>query len=127
MFVVISTIVPIGCYYYYIRDWIKKEHVVSYRYEMNNLKEVNIKNLTCYYFIDIIKIEDFYFDNILLDKNHKNVLFMTFHTKLSFVRNQYVLCPIKQMDLLEFLMELDVQYYLEMKNMITFITGLDIL
>ena len=95
MLVVISAIVSIGCYYYYIRDWIQKKHVVSYRYEMNNLKKVNIKNLTCYYFIDIIKIEDFYFDNILLDKNHKNVLFMTFHTKLSFVRNQYVLCPIK--------------------------------
>ena len=30
------------------------------------------------------------------------------------------------MDLLEFTIELDIQYYLEVKNMITFTTGLDI-
>ena len=35
---------------------------------MNNLKEINVKNSTCYYFDDIIKIEDFDFDNILLDE-----------------------------------------------------------
>ena len=35
---------------------------------MNNIKETNIKNRTCYYLYDIIKIEDFDFDNILLDK-----------------------------------------------------------
>ena len=29
------------------------------------------------------------------------------------------------MDLLEFLMELDIQHYLELKNMISFTTGLD--
>ena len=29
---------------------------------MNNLKEINIRNRTCYYFDDIIKIEDFDFD-----------------------------------------------------------------
>ena len=33
--------------------------------EMNDkLKEIDIKNCTCYYFDDIIKIEDFNFDNI---------------------------------------------------------------
>ena len=35
---------------------------------MNNLKEINIKNLTCYYFDDIIKFEDFNLDHILLDE-----------------------------------------------------------
>ena len=41
----------------------------------DGLKEINIKNFTCYYFDDIIKIEDFDFDNILLDeKSHKNIL-----------------------------------------------------
>ena len=35
---------------------------------MNDLKEINIKSRTCYYFDYIIKIEDFDFDNILLDK-----------------------------------------------------------
>ena len=31
------------------------------------------------------------------------------------------------MNLLEFMIEQDIQYYLEMKNMISFATGLDIL
>ena len=33
-----------------------------------NFKKVCIKNHTCYYFDDIIKFEDFHFDNILIDK-----------------------------------------------------------
>ena len=49
---------------------------------MNNLKEINIKNLTCSSFDDIVKIEDFDFDNILLDENNtKIVWFRTFHIK----------------------------------------------
>ena len=41
----------------------------------DELKVTNIKNWTCYYFDDIIKIEEFDFDNILLDeKLHKNIL-----------------------------------------------------
>ena len=35
--------------------------------ENNEFKEVCIKNRTCYYFDDIIKLEDFNFDNILID------------------------------------------------------------
>ena len=31
----------------------------------HELKEINAKNRTCYYFDDIINIEDFHFDNIL--------------------------------------------------------------
>ena len=34
----------------------------------NELKEIDIKNRTCYYFHDIMKLEDFDFDNILLDQ-----------------------------------------------------------
>ena len=30
----------------------------------DKLKKINIKNCTCYYFDDIVKIEDFDFDNI---------------------------------------------------------------
>ena len=42
---------------------------------MYNLKEINIKNLTCYYFDDMIKIEDFDFDYISLDeKSYENIL-----------------------------------------------------
>ena len=34
----------------------------------DKLKEIDIKNRTCYYFDDIIKFEDFDFENILIDK-----------------------------------------------------------
>ena len=43
--------------------------------ENNELKKIRIKNRTCYYFDDIIKIEDFDLDNILTDeKSHENIL-----------------------------------------------------
>ena len=39
------------------------------------LKENDVKNRTCYYFDDIIRIEDFDLDNILLDeKPYENIL-----------------------------------------------------
>ena len=44
----------------------------------NELKEINIKNCTCYYFNHII--EDFDFDNILLHEKPQEKL--AFHTKL---------------------------------------------
>ena len=34
----------------------------------DELKETDIKNLTCYFLDDIIKIEDFNFDNILINE-----------------------------------------------------------
>ena len=41
----------------------------------DELKEIDMKNRTCYYFDDLIKIEDFYLDNILIDeKSYKNIL-----------------------------------------------------
>ena len=41
----------------------------------DELKEINIKNRTCYYFDDIIKIEDFDLDNISIGKkSYKNIL-----------------------------------------------------
>ena len=43
--------------------------------ESNEFWKVSIKNHLCYYFEDIIKIEDFNFGNILLDeKSHENIL-----------------------------------------------------
>ena len=48
-----------------------------------NFKKFVLKIRTCYYFDNIIKFEDFYFDNILIDeKSHENILFITCHTKL---------------------------------------------
>ena len=34
----------------------------------DKLKEIYIKNRTCYYFDDVIKFEDFHFGNILIDE-----------------------------------------------------------
>ena len=43
--------------------------------ENNEIKKVRIKNCTCYYFDDTIKLEDFDPDNILIDeKSHENTL-----------------------------------------------------
>ena len=48
----------------------------------NELKEIDIKNRTCYYFDDIIKIEDLDLDKILIDeKSLKIFQFITFHRK----------------------------------------------
>ena len=47
---------------------------LQYKMENNEFKKARTKNLSCYYFDDIIKLEDFYFDNILIDqKFHQNV------------------------------------------------------
>ena len=57
-----------------IKKFISK---IYYEEESNKSKEIDIKNLTCYYLYDIVKIEDFDFDfdNILKDKSYKNILF----------------------------------------------------
>ena len=65
----------------------------------DELIEVDIKNHTCYYFDDIIKVEDSDFDNILIDENHTKALwFKTFSTKFCFVQNLCVLHSMKQID-----------------------------
>ena len=72
-----------------------------------NLKILIFKNHTCYYFDDIIKLEDF--DNTLTDeKSSEKILFLAFHTKHCFVQNHCVLNLMKWMDLLELMMELDI-------------------
>ena len=41
----------------------------------NKFRKLCIKNPTCYYFDDIIKLEDFDIDNILIDeKSHEIIL-----------------------------------------------------
>ena len=43
--------------------------------ENSELKKVRIKNRTCYYFNDIIKLEGFNLDKILMrEKSHENIL-----------------------------------------------------
>ena len=41
----------------------------------DKLKEIDIKNRTCYYFDDIIKMEDFDLNNMLIDKKSLKILF----------------------------------------------------
>ena len=41
--------------------------------ENNELKKIYIRNRTCYYFDDIIKLEDFDLDNILIDKKYMKI------------------------------------------------------
>ena len=48
---------------------------VWYKMENNELKKVSIKNLSCYYLDNIIKLEDFNLDNILIDEKFlENIL-----------------------------------------------------
>ena len=66
----------------------------------DELKENDIKNCTHYYFNDITRDLEIDFDNILLDKKsckskYKNILIMTFHTKLSWLQIYWVLGSIK--------------------------------
>ena len=90
----------------------------------NELKEIDIRNRTCYYFDGIIRIKYFDLDNILIDeKLYENILFYSISYKSLIDSNP----SIKPMDLLEIMMELDIPYFFEVKNMISFTTGLHIL
>ena len=55
-----------------------------------NLKEVDTKNPTYYYFDDITKIEDCDFDNILIDANHIKIFWFNI-----LIQNYCVLASIK--------------------------------
>ena len=72
----------------------------------NELKEINIKNSTCYYFDDIIKIEDFDFDNISLDeKSYRHILFYDIWYKI-FIGAKPLRISFDELD--GFMMELDI-------------------
>ena len=50
---------------------------------MNNLKEIDIKNCTCYYFDGITKIEVFDFNDILsYEKSFENILICNISCKV---------------------------------------------
>ena len=61
----------------------------------NELKEIDIKNCTCYYFDDIITDRDIYSAILLHKKIMKIFQFMTFSTKLQQTQNHCVLGSIK--------------------------------
>ena len=48
---------------------------------MNDIKEVNVKNRTCYFFDDIINVESLNSNKIKIDeRSYKNILFATLDT-----------------------------------------------
>ena len=52
---------------YLIKHPSEQKHVLPY-HDTSKLKEIDIKNRTCYHFDDIIKIEDYDFNNILINE-----------------------------------------------------------
>ena len=95
---------------------------------MTNLK--NMLKITHALILLTIKIEDFDLDNVLIDeKSYENSLVYQISYKHLVVAKALhcILGLIKQMDLLQFMMELDIQHCLKVKNMLLFTTVLNIL
>ena len=58
----------------------------------DELKEIDIKNCTCYYFYDVIKIVDFNLNNFLIYEKYTKIFwFIRFNTKLWLMLNLWVL------------------------------------
>ena len=77
--------------------------------ENNEFLNVRIKIRTCYYFNDIIKLEDFDIDNVFIHgKSHENNLIYDISYKVLLEPNLYKLSLRKWIDLLEFVMVLDI-------------------
>ena len=84
-------------------------------------------NIACYIFNDIIKIEDFDLDNVLIDEESiENILVFKISFKCLIDSKRLRISSIKWMNLLGFMMELDILYCMEVKNMATFTTSLDV-
>ena len=93
----------------------------------DKLKETDINNRTCYYFDDIIKIGDFDLDNILIDgKSYKNILVQNISYKSLIAAKPLRIRFDKTDRFIGIYDGTDIQYYLGVKNMIPFTTGLDI-
>ena len=77
--------------------------------ENNEFLNVHTKIRTCYYFNDIIKLEDFDIDNVFIhEKSHENNLIYDISYKVLLEPNLYKLSLRKWIDLLEFVMVLDI-------------------
>ena len=92
--------------------------------ENKESKKVCIKNCLCYYFEDIIKLKDFNLDNILIEeKSHKTILICDISYK-TLIGSKPLL---NKLELQGFMMELDIEHCLALKNMMLFMTELHIL
>ena len=70
---------------------------LNFKMENNDFKKVLIKNRTCYYFNDTVKLEDFDIDNILIDsKSYEKILIYDISLEtLIDIRFKWVLDSIK--------------------------------
>ena len=73
----------------------------------NESKEIDINNCTCYYFDDIIKIEDFNFNNILINEKYENILGYDISYKTLIGTKPLRIRFDRINNLLEFMIELD--------------------
>ena len=62
-------VICVNCYFCYTKYRSKQKNLLPFHDISIKLKEIDVKNCTCYYFDEIIKIEDFDFNNILTDEN----------------------------------------------------------
>ena len=60
----------------------------------NKFEQFDIRNHRCYYFDDIIKIQDFNFDIFINERPHENILVYNISYK-TLVQSHCVLCLIK--------------------------------
>ena len=70
--VILLLLIAITCSHYSKHR--PKRHNNNIKMENNDFEKVRIKNRTCYYFDDIIKTEDFDFDNILIGEKSSGII-----------------------------------------------------
>ena len=74
----------------------------------NEFKNTDIRNHTCYFVGDIIRVEDIGLDIILLYETSCENISIYDIQNLLWVQNHYVLDSMKYMELLKFMMEQDI-------------------
>ena len=92
----------------------------------NQLEIVRIKNRTCYLINDIFEFADFGFDNILIDEEPYKKILIYGVLQRNLIGAKPLCIRFDEID--EFIiMELDIQYFLLLNNMMTFTLELDTL
>ena len=73
-YILISDHITIDNYYYLLL--LCKTIRYNIKWKIMNFSKVRIKIRTCYYFDDLIKLEDFRLDNVLIDENSYENIFI---------------------------------------------------
>ena len=109
----------VNIYCYLIKYRVKQKYLLPFHVTNHKLINIiyiyiyilyiNIKNRTCYYFHDIIKIENFNLVNILIDeKSYENILVYNISYK-TLIDAKPLRIRLDELEgLLEFMMELDI-------------------